>query len=187
MSNFVFEQRVKLSEREYIAAAGVLDWRWRPRRMATVLGIAVLCLFSKYTLVLGLVLLLFGLLSVVMPRLLPVGAAATYRDSRYLQHELTFRVTDLQLSITSSELECRCTWKNLMVWRERNGWLILSPDGMPQLLLAVQGLKDAGVYDAVLALARENASEFGELKKHSGAMNSLKAEDAKHTDIKNQL
>jgi hypothetical protein len=164
VSNFAFEQSVKLSEREYINAAGLLDWHRRPRRMAIILGIAVLCLFSTYTLVLGLVLLLLSLLCVVMPRLLPMGAAATYRDSRYLQHELTFRATDLQLSVTSSELQCQCTWKNLKVWRERNGWLILSPDGMPQLLLSVQRLKDAGVYDAVVALARENASEFGELK-----------------------
>lgn len=164
MSNFAFEQRVKLSEREYINAAGLLDWRWRPRLMAIALGIAILCLFSKYTLVLGVALLFLGLVSIIMPRLLPVGAAATYRDSRYLQHELTFRVTDLQLSALSSELQCQCTWKNLKVWREHDGWLILSPDGMPQLLLSLQGSKDAEVYDAVLALARENASEYGELK-----------------------
>jgi len=46
------------------------------------------------------------------------------------------------------------------VWRERDGWLILSPNAMPQLFLSVQLLKDTGVYDAVLALARENAREF---------------------------
>ena len=62
--------------------------------------------------------------------------------------------------VIGPDLQCQCTWKNLKVWRERDGWLILSPNAMPPLFLSVQLLKDAKVYDAVLALARQNAREF---------------------------
>jgi len=159
VNSFTHEQKKKLSQDDYITIAGLLERRTRPWRLALVFALAIACLFWRYTFVLGLVLFLIGLVALLLPGLLPAGAASTYRDSPLLQ-ELTYRVTDRELSVLGTDLQCQCGWKNLKVWRERDGRLMLSPNGMPQIFLLVQLLKEAGVYEDVLALARQNAREF---------------------------
>jgi hypothetical protein len=158
--SFAHEQKRKLSEAEYIAVAGLLDRRKRSLRLAVIFAVAIACLFWKYTIAFGVLLLVLALVALFIPRLLPAGAATTYHDSPHLQQELTYRVTDRDLAVIGPDLHCQCSWKNLKVWRERDGWLILSPNAMPPLFLRVDVAKDAGLYDAVLTLARENAREF---------------------------
>ena len=160
MDTFDHEQKRKLSQDDYVTIAGLLDRRTRPWRLALVFAAAIACLFWRYTFALGLVLLVIGLIALLLPGLLPAGAASTYRENPLLQQELTYRVTDRELCVLGTDLRCQCGWGNLKVWRQRDGWLILSPNGMPQIFLLVQLLKEAGVYEDVLALARQNAREF---------------------------
>jgi len=112
-------------------------------------------------LILGIALLVAAVFSLFAPYLLPAGAAATYRESPHLHQELTYGVGDRELSVVGADLCCQCGWQNLKVWQERDGWLILSPNGMPQLFLSVRQLRDAGVYDDVLTLARQHGTKYG--------------------------
>jgi hypothetical protein len=160
VTSFVHEQKRKLSEADYIGVAGLLERRRRPLRLAIIFAVAIACLFWKYTIAFGVLLLVLALITLFIPRLLPAGAATTYHDSPHLQQELTYTVTDRDLSVIGPDLQCHCSWKNLKVWRERDGWLILSPNAMPPLFLRVDSAKAAGVYYSILALARENAREF---------------------------
>jgi hypothetical protein len=160
VTSFAHEQQRKFSEAEYISATGLLERRTRLWRLALVFAVAIACLFRRYTFALGLVLVVIGLIALLLPGLLPAGAASTYRENPLLRQELTYRVTDRELSVLGTDLRCQCGWENLKVWRQRDGWLILSANGMPQIFLSVQLLEEAGVYEDVLTLARQNAREF---------------------------
>jgi hypothetical protein len=161
MKSFSYEQKTKLSQDEFVKIVGLMARRSRRWRVALAIVLGVACLFWTYTLILGIALLVAAVVSLFAPYLLPAGAAATYRDSPHLHQELTYSVGDRELSVVGSDLHCQCGWPNLRVWQERDGWLILSPNGMPQLFLSVRQLRDAGVYDDVLALARQHGIEYG--------------------------
>ncbi len=151
---------MKLSQDEFVAITGLLKRRNRPFRLVLLLAVGIACLFWSYTLVLGILLLIFACVALVMPLSIPAGTASTYRASPHLHGELIYRVTDRDLSVTGADFDCQCSWKNLAVWQERDGWVVLSPHGMPRLLLSTQLLRQADVYDSVLELAREHAREF---------------------------
>jgi hypothetical protein len=161
LNAFVHEQKRKFSQDEFVAVAALLTRSTRPLRYALVFALGIGCLFWSYTVALGVVLLILGAVGLLMPLSLPAGAASTFRGSRHLHGELTYRITDRELAVTGEHLRCQCAWENLGVWREKNGWLVLSPHGMPQFFLATQLLREAGVYESVLALARQHGREFG--------------------------
>jgi hypothetical protein len=160
LNAFVHEQKRQLSQDEFVSITGLLKRRGRPLRLAFLFAVAIACLFWSHTVVLGLLLLILGLVVFFMPLSLPAGTASTFRASPHLHGELTYRVTDRELSVTGEDLHCQCSWKNLGVWQEKDGWLVLSPHGMPRLFLSTQLLREAGVYDSVVELARQHAREF---------------------------
>jgi len=45
-------------------------------------------------------------------------------------------------------------------WRETEGWLVLSPSGIPPVLLSLASLEEQGLYGRVRALAASYAPEF---------------------------
>ena len=161
MKCFAHEQKTKLSQKDFVGIVGLMERRTKPWRLISVIIVGIGCLFWTYTLVLGIALLAIAAIALSGPHLFPAGAAATYHDSPHLHGELTYAVSDRDLSVIGTELRCQCGWTNLRVWRERDGWLILSPSGMPQLYLSVRLLREAGVYDDVLALARQHGNEYG--------------------------
>jgi hypothetical protein len=57
----------------------------------------------------------------------------------------------------------------LVTWREREGWLVLSPSGIPPVYLSLARLREEGLYDQVKNLATRNANEF----KTSGYMRAI--------------
>jgi hypothetical protein len=161
MKSFTHEQKRKLSQEEYVAIVSLTARYTRPWRFAFVVVIGIVSLFWTYTIGLGIVLLIVTSIAFVAPHLLRGGAAAAYRRSPHLREELTYAVSDRGLSVGGSDLRCQFAWRHLSAWREHDGWLILTPNEMPQLLLSVQQLREAGVYDDVLALARQHATDHG--------------------------
>jgi len=161
MKSFTHEQKTKLSQEEYVAITGLMDRKTRPWRIVLALMLGLAGLFWAYTFILGILLLATVALVLFAPRLLPGTAAEKYRNTAYLRHEITYHVSGQNLAVTGPELHCQFGWENLRVWREREDWLILSPMALPYLYLSVRLLKDAGVYDDVLALARQHGVEFG--------------------------
>jgi len=117
-------------------------------------------LFWAYTFLLGIAVLLFLMITVFVPQILPAGAARTYRDTPYLKDELRFGADADELWVKGKHLNARCSWENLQVWDERDGWLILRPAGMPSLYLSTQQLIAEGAYDPILDQAKRHGRRF---------------------------
>lgn len=161
LSRFNFEQPIVLSEADYVRIFAGGASRARALRVVFGIGAGITCLFWSYTVALGLVLLLVSIASLVLPRLLPVGLASTYRGSPHLQKPMTCGVSDTEMWVNGSSYRFSSGWSNLTVWRESSGWLVLSPSGMSPVFLRQDDLRQAGVYDEVRTLARQYGVLYG--------------------------
>jgi hypothetical protein len=162
MEEFRFENTVTLTESQYVAVWGIL--RKRPFsliiRFIALATVGILFLFSTYTFLLGLILL--GLLAVFVfiPRIVPFGARLTFRQHKYLRNALTYGISDQNLWVKNDRMNASVSWSMLVTWRETEGWLVLSPSGIPPLYLSLARLREEGLYGRVRALAASNAPEF---------------------------
>ena len=123
--------------------------------------VGVVCLFSPYTAILGVVLILVGIAGAFVPRLFPMSAAGMFHKFRYLHETVTYGVSDQTLWVHTSDLKAEAAWRHVAVWREHNGWLVLSTNGIPAVYLPVESLKAAKVYEEVKHLARQHGREYG--------------------------
>ena len=162
MDEFSFENTVKLTESEYVALWGVVPiWRLsRMMRFGLLVAVGVVFLFSKYTLLLGIVLLGFAVLALFLPETLPIGARSLFRQHRYLRDALTYGVNQDKLWVKGASIDASVPWSMLVTWREREGWLVLSASGIPPVYLSLGRLSEEGLYGRVRALAASNAPEF---------------------------
>jgi hypothetical protein len=162
MNELRFENNLQLTESEYVAAWGVVSprrWSGKVRFVAiTALGIA--CLFTPYTLLLGLILLGLAVLSLFTPIIVPGGARHRYRQLKYLHEALTYGVSDQKLWVKGANIDASVTWSMLYNWREVGDWLVLAPYAIPPVVLSLARLKEEGVYGRVRALAASHAQEF---------------------------
>jgi len=49
---------------------------------------------------------------------------------------------------------------SIVVWREVEGWLVLSPSGIPVLYFSIARLKEEGLYDRVRIMAKAHGQEY---------------------------
>jgi hypothetical protein len=159
MAHFTHEQQIKISEESFATLVAYTSRRSRFWRLALTVVLGLLCLLWTYTFALGLVLLLGALTAFVAPPLLRTGAATTYRRTPYLSETLTYKVTDSELAVMGPGMRFQCNWRYLRLWRERDGWIILACWGMPEIFLRVETLQGANVYDEIVRLAQECATE----------------------------
>ncbi|MFL6254001.1 MAG: hypothetical protein ACJ74T_03190 [Pyrinomonadaceae bacterium] len=162
MNPFSFESTLKLTESEYLDV-----WTLVPAaRLTGVIGraalaaVGVIFLFSSYTLLLGVMLLLYTTVSFFAPRMIPVGTRSTFYQHTYLRDALSCGVSERRLWVRSTRLDASAAWSMLVTWRERAGWLVLSPSGIPPVYLPINRLKEEGLYEHVLELARQHGREF---------------------------
>ena len=162
MDEFRFENTVKLTESQYVAVWGIMPKPLSSRKMrwALIGAVGVLFLFTRYTLLIGLFLLGLLVLGAFVPRIISFGSRSIFRRHLYLRDALTYGVSDQKLWVKGSRIDASVPWSMLVVWREIEGWLLLSPSGIPPLLLSLARLKEEGVYGRVRALAASHAPEF---------------------------
>jgi len=162
MDEFRFENTVKLTESQYLAVWGVLPRPLSSRKMRlALLGAAgVLLLFTRYTLLIGLILLSLLVLTAFTPRIISFGSRSLFRKHLYLRDALTYGVSDQKLWVKGSKIDASVSWSMLVTWREIEGWLVLSPSGIPPVLLSLASLEEQGLYGRVRALAASYATEF---------------------------
>jgi hypothetical protein len=162
MNQFSFENTLKLTESQYLDVWALIPARPLSRliRRAALAAVAVIFLFSPYTLLLGIVILILNAVSLFEPKILPAGAGSTFRQHKYLRDALTCGVSEQKLWVKSARLDASASWSLLVTWRERGGWLVLSPSGVPPVYLSIDRLKEEGLYERVIELAREHAKEF---------------------------
>ena len=162
MQHFSFENTVKLTESQYLDVWALVPARPLSRliRRAALAVVGVIFLLSPYTLLLGIVILILNAVFLFEPQIFPAGASSAFHQHKYLRDALTCGVSEQKLWVKSARLNASVSWSMLVTWRERGGWLVLSPSGVPPVYLLIGRLKEEGLYERVLELARENAQEF---------------------------
>lgn len=162
MEEFRFENTVKLTETQYVAVWALLSQRRLSKTIRAVVlaAIGVVFLFTAYTLLLGVILLGLVVLAIFVPRILPAGARRNFRAHKYLRDALTYGASDQKLWVKGARIDASVSWSMLVTWREREGWLLLSPSGIPPVYLSLARLNEEGLYGRVRALAASNAPEF---------------------------
>ena len=163
MEEFKFENTVTLTESQYVAIWSVLPSKpWFLRlRLIAITTVGVLLLFSTYTLLIGLILLALAGASIYLPKLIvPGGARNLFRRHKYLRDALTYGVSEQKLWVKGLRIDASVQWSMLVTWREIEGWLLLSPSGIPPVYLSLSRLKEEGLYRRVKDLAKRHASEY---------------------------
>ena len=57
-------------------------------------------------------------------------------------------------------IDASVQWSLLVTWREVEGWLLLSPSGIPPVYLSLSRLREEGLCDRVRDLAARHAPEY---------------------------
>jgi len=73
---------------------------------------------------------------------------------------LKYGVNKKSLWVIGETIDAKSDWENLVTWQIRGDWLILSPSGIPHIILPIEGMKDSGVYENILATSKKNGKEF---------------------------
>ena len=163
MEAFRFENTVTLTESQYVAIWSVVPSRswFRKIRPFVATAAGVVLLFSKYTVLLGLLLLAWVGAAILFPRIiLPFGTRNLFRTHKYLRDALTYGVSEQQMWVKGARIDASVQWSMLVTWREVEGWLLLSPSGIPPVYLSLSRLREEGLYDRVKDLAMSNAPEY---------------------------
>ena len=164
MDEFRFENNLMLTESQYVAVWSLLPPR-RSSRIITLgafIALAIVFLFTTYTLILGVLLLGLIVLSLLLPgKILSFGARSSFHKHEYLRDPLTYGVSEEKIWIRGARIDASVPWSMLATWREVEDWLVLSPSGTPPVYLSLAGLKEEGLYGRVRALAASNAPEYG--------------------------
>ena len=162
MEPFSFEHSHRFTQKEFAHLLALMSTR-PARRLARRLlaaAVAVAFLFTPYTLVLGILLLLLEAVAIWMPHTFAGTAARHYRESKLISTRMTYGVSESRLWSRGPDLSAEAGWRYLGAWRIRDGWLILPCEGIPTVYLPVQALQEAGVYEQVSALMRAHGTEF---------------------------
>ena len=164
---FNFENTLKITEAEYVAVWSVLPtWYQSGKiRLVLLLVLGAVFLFTPYTLLLGIILLGLGVVGLLAPRILEFGAHDQFRRHVYLRDALTYGVNEEKIWVKSAKIDASVPWSMLVTWSEIEGYLVLSPSGIPPVYLSLAKLSAAGLYGRVRALAASNAPEFNKFKR----------------------
>ena len=162
MQDFSFENTVRLTESQYLDVWALVPARPLSRiiRRVALAVVGVIFLFTPYTLLAGIIILTLNAVSLFAPRIFTAGAGSMFHQHKYLRDALTCGVSERKLWVKSARLDAAVSWSMLVNWRESGGWLVLSPSGVPPVYLSIERLKEEGLYERVLELAKENAQEF---------------------------
>lgn len=161
---FKFENTLTLTESQYVEVWAVLRSRGLSRliRLVALAAVGIIFLFTPYTLLLGVILLISIVVAVLVPgKILPAGARSNFRSHKYHRDAMTYGVSEQRLWVNSARMEASVLWSMLVTWRETENWLVLSPSGIPPLYLSLARLREEGLYGRVRALAASNAPEYG--------------------------
>lgn len=164
MNDFKFENTLALTESQYVAIWALLPSRPLSRviRLVALALVGIGFLFTPYTLLLGVILLVMIVVALLLPgRILPAGARSTFRQHKYHRDAMTYGVSEERLWVKSARMEASVSWPMLVTWRETEDYLVLSPSGIPPLYLSLARLREEGLYGRVRALAASNAPKYG--------------------------
>ncbi|WP_136805850.1 hypothetical protein [Desulfosediminicola flagellatus] len=160
MEPFSFEHKFQFDEKTYTDLNSLFKKDSKNLRYALFILIAVCMLYSKYTIVLGVSLLLFSCIRFFAPRLLKLGIHSIFSEVKYIKEELTYGINEKQLWVYASHLKVNLDWEYAKVWDEQAGWLRISSDHCPTFWFRVSDLKNKGIYEKVISLCEKYAVKY---------------------------
>lgn len=160
MKSFTFEHSYKFSEQEYVDLMRLTAKKKRVSRLAIGLLIGIACLFCLYTIVIGLFLIVFIILTPFLIRRIPGTVANNYKKIYVLRAENLYGVNENDLWMKNTKSFVKVSWKLAQVWDEKIGWLRIASDTNGNFWFPVDELKNAGVYKRVKRLCKINAVRY---------------------------
>jgi hypothetical protein len=157
-----FEHTVRWTEKTWAA----LQAPERPTRRGLAANVAVAAvgvalLFNGWTSPVGGLVLGFAAFVWFVPRMSRKGARTEFRLTPFLREPVTYGVSTDKVWVRAGSIRAECGWSGVAVWDEREDWLEFQAAGLPRIYLPISGLRDAGVYDDVLAHVSKHAVRFG--------------------------
>jgi len=153
---FRFSWRVKFDEQQYIDVYRCLASESRFGKR-TLLGLVLL--FSKYTMLVGILSLSLVAFGRFMSRFFPGVSASSYRQVPFTRHNTTYLIDEQGLTVKSRGRKIFVRWAGIGTWQQKNGWLSIGLPWFTHGLFRVSDLKRAGVYDQILARCRAHGKK----------------------------
>jgi hypothetical protein len=101
----IFEHTLQLTQEQYEEIWGITSPRLFPLSLCIVAGL--LSLLSKYTFILGALLLMFSVLAIFIPRIIPVGVRRSWKGNKYLHQTLKCGFGDYGLTVRGKTIEVK--------------------------------------------------------------------------------
>jgi len=167
---FELEVVSAMSEADYLYWNAVASTRPARAQVWKVLltMLAALCFLSWRTAALGVVLGAGALAGWTSRRWIAWSNRNSYREAEYMHGPLIYGVSSRGLWFRGGAMRAESTWEGLRVWGERDGSLWLAVAGVPQVILPIARLREAGIYDRVRALAAAHGVEYDSLAARRG-------------------
>ncbi|MDQ8188531.1 hypothetical protein QEH53_23305 [Pelagicoccus sp. SDUM812002] len=73
---------------------------------------------------------------------------------------MTYQLNESGLRLRCKNLDIRATWDMVSVWEDKEGWLRISCEAIPNLYFKTSKLKEAGVFDSVIDLCNKYGVKF---------------------------
>jgi hypothetical protein len=153
---FSFSWKVRFSEQQYVDLHRGLSSELPFGRRA-LLGVVLL--FSKYTMLIGILCLCLKVFGRFMSRFFPGVSANSYREMPFVRHKTTYLVDEQGLTVKSRGRKIFVRWSGIGTWQQKNGCLSVGLPWFPQCLFRISDLKQAGVYDQVVARCRTHGKK----------------------------
>jgi hypothetical protein len=158
MEDILFEHTIQFDKNSYRDIWTSKETRRFRLAIHVLIGIALL--FTKYTLILGVILLLLSVLDQKMKKVFGKTLRGMFESHKHLHQPLTFGLSKSRLWMHGETIDTSTSWSLLSSWQLTRGWLVLTPHGSSQLFFPVAELEDAGVFYQVLELADKHGNEF---------------------------
>jgi len=158
--HFEYSYTHQLTEDEYITIVNSYSFVSNIFRVVGFAIVGIACLFSWYTFILGVIILVSIIIKIFLPKLVQRGLQNDYQKRRILKQPISYSVTDSELRLSSDGISYESSWNHLVSWKEQAGWLILKPSGVDALYFRVSDMKKAGIYDSVIEHAEKYSGKY---------------------------
>lgn len=117
--------------------------------------IAIACLFCKFTMLIGIGLLILLTTNLFRGKIATYGSKSHFSDSRILGSPITFGIGNSGLRIRAENFDARVGWEMVHSWSLCDSWLTITTQHAPRLYFPIDNLREEGVLASVIDLCHE--------------------------------
>jgi ABC-type multidrug transport system fused ATPase/permease subunit len=160
MTKFSFEETMQLTKEDYLEIHSIFSNNSKIVRNIILLIFGILFLFSTYTIIIGILLILITVFITFMDRNFPRILKNNYEKQRYYHQPIKYGVSQDEIWAEFDKFRFTSSWENLAVWKLTDTWLRLSANGLPPVMFKKESLKKAGILEKVIMKAKQYAVEY---------------------------